>query len=70
MDAAVAAGGDLTRFNYNHCYDWTVANMHRPSQDKKHLGQLGAIGVFLASIQQTWSSETSRLSCYSNAPKL
>ena len=46
MDSAVAAG-DLTRFNYTHCYDWTVANMQRPSQDKKHLGQFGVNGEYI-----------------------
>ena len=46
MDEDVAEGR-LVRYNYEHCYDWCVKNMSKPSEDKKHLGTFGANGKYL-----------------------
>ena len=45
MDSDVAEGR-LTRYNYEHCYDWCVEYMAEPSTDK-HLGTFGANGKYL-----------------------
>ena len=46
MDDAVAAG-DLTRYNFTHCYDWCVTHMAAPSEGKQHLGTFGANGEYI-----------------------
>jgi hypothetical protein len=46
MDDAVAAG-DLTRYNFEQCFDWCVEHMPAPSGGKSHRGTFGANGAYI-----------------------